>query len=435
MKTLFAWFAATVVVAGLSACAHTPRSAPAVNQFPEDGVPPGWVARHWADVHNPPPEGAVWRVENGLLKGSSPRGTWLLSEKEYSDFRISFEWKLPERGNSGFAIRAPLFGDPAYDGIELQMVDARYYNPGDNPTPLEPTGSLYDALAPKEQVYKAGEWNKYEVTARGSLIKVVLNGILIQDINLDTQDSFHPKRHDGTDAPTLKDRPRMGHIGFQELSRDGGHVEIRNIQIIDDSPATHHEWQSLSADKDWRGYKSDGVPEGWHFDNGTSSKSGEVEDLVTKEPFKNFELELEWKIGKGGNSGVFYRGTHEYSQIYWSAPEYQLLDDANHDDGKNRLTAAGADYALYPCPAGVVRAFDEWNQMRIVVTGAHVEHWLNGQKVVEYEVGSPDWKAKVAASKFAHFPHYGLATSGLIGIQGDHPGTLSLRHVRFRQLP
>jgi hypothetical protein len=201
-----------------------------------------------------------------------------------------------------------------------------------------------------------------------------------------------------------------------------------------DSP----HWRSLLQDHSapaWRGWKAPGMPPGWHIAGGVLSKEGSVDDLVTNESFGNFELELEWKIGKGGNSGIFYRGTREYDHIYWSGPEYQLLDDANAPDGSNRLTAAAAAYALYGVPAGIVLPFDQWNKTRIVVKGTHVEHWLNGQKVVDYEFGSADWKSKVAASKFAAYPHYGLATTGLIGLQGDHSGALAIRRMRIRELP
>ncbi len=197
-------------------------------------------------------------------------------------------------------------------------------------------------------------------------------------------------------------------------------------------------WRTLFDGKlpdTFRGWRSEGMPEGWHVADGLLVKEGDVDDLVTKEQFGNFELELEWRIGKGGNSGVFYRATREYDHIYWSGPEYQLLDDANAHDGLNRLTSAGSAYALYGPPAGVVKPFDQWNKTRIIVNGNHVEHWLNGQKVVEYDFGSPDWKAKVAASKFAKYPNYGLAKSGFIGIQGDHSGALALRHIRIRELP
>jgi hypothetical protein len=185
----------------------------------------------------------------------------------------------------------------------------------------------------------------------------------------------------------------------------------------------------------FRGWRSDGMPQGWHVVDGTLAKEGHVDDLVTRDQFGNFELELEWKIGRAGNSGVFYRGTREYDEIYWSGPEYQLLDDANAHDGRNPLTAAASAYGLYAPPPGVVKPFGEWNKTRIVIRGDHVEHWLNGRKVVEYDLGSPEWSAKVAASKFSAYPHYGLAKTGLIGIQGDHPGSLALRHIRIRVLP
>ncbi|HYB65721.1 MAG TPA: DUF1080 domain-containing protein [Steroidobacteraceae bacterium] len=184
----------------------------------------------------------------------------------------------------------------------------------------------------------------------------------------------------------------------------------------------------------WRGWKDPGLPTGWHVDGGVLHKDGPVDDLVTNEKFGDFELELEWKIGKEGNSGIFYRGTREYDHIYWSAPEYQLLDDANTEDGKSPLTAAGSDYALYGVPPGVARPYDHWNKTRLIVRGNHVEHWLNGVKVVEYEFGSEDWKKRVAGSKFSRYPNYGLASSGLIGIQGDHPGALEVRHIRIREL-
>ena len=186
----------------------------------------------------------------------------------------------------------------------------------------------------------------------------------------------------------------------------------------------------------FRGWHSQGMPEGWHVVDGTLAKEGGVDDLVTREQFGNFELELEWKIGKAGNSGVFYRGTREYDHIYWSAPEYQLLDDANAPDGRSRLTARGVRIrALRPHRRAWSSPSVNGTQTRIVVNGDHVEHWLNGQKVVEYDFGSPDWKAKVAASKFSKYPNYGLAKKGFIGIQGDHSGSLALRRIRIRELP
>ena len=203
------------------------------------------------------------------------------------------------------------------------------------------------------------------------------------------------------------------------------------------SSSAQGEWRSLidPTMSAWRGYKQQGMPGEWKVENGVLSKVKSTDDIVTRDQFENFELEWDWKIHEGGNAGVFYRGTEEFEKIYFTAPEYQLLDDAKAPDGKNRLTSAAANYALYPAAAGVVKPADQWNSSRIVARGPRVEHWLNGQKVVEYETGSADWEAKVKASKFATWPKYGRITNGHIGIQGDHDGELAIRNMRIRTLP
>jgi len=186
----------------------------------------------------------------------------------------------------------------------------------------------------------------------------------------------------------------------------------------------------------WRGWKMDSLPSGWQVVDGTLKRVKPAADIITKEKFKNFELSLEWNIAKNGNSGIFYRASEDPGDnaIYWSAPEMQVLDDAGHPDGQSRLTAAGADYGLYPSPAGVVKPPGQWNQVRLVVNGNHVEHWLNGVKVVQYELGSPDWEAKVKASKFAPHPRYGRNAEGYIGLQ-EHEYPVAFRNIKIRVLP
>jgi hypothetical protein len=194
--------------------------------FSADGEPKGWRVGAWNDVSKP--EESVWLVKNGVLHGGDPRGTWLMSEKEYGDFIVEFEFKLGTNGNSGFAMRAPMKGDPAFDGLELQMADFRYNTSAKD---SELTGGLYRALAPSKQVYKPGEWNSYHIELGGSRVLVILNGEKIQDADLSAY-SEPVKRHDNTLAPALKDRPRRGHIGFQELSRgQDQHSMIRNARI------------------------------------------------------------------------------------------------------------------------------------------------------------------------------------------------------------
>jgi hypothetical protein len=192
--------------------------------FPDDGAPKGWTARQWDDVSKP--VDAKWNVNNGILHASQ-RGNWLMSEKEYGDFELAFEFKLGALGNSGCALRAPLKGDPAFDGMELQMADLRYNTSAKE---SELTGGIYRAIKPKKQVYRPTEWNKMEIKLVGDRLKATLNGELIQDVNL-AEESDQVKRHDGSDAPAVKDRPRRGHLGFQELSRGDDHVQIRNAMI------------------------------------------------------------------------------------------------------------------------------------------------------------------------------------------------------------
>ena len=184
----------------------------------------------------------------------------------------------------------------------------------------------------------------------------------------------------------------------------------------------------------WRGYRSDTMPAGWSVVDGMLTKRDPVGDIMTRDQFGDFELEIDWRIAQGGNAGIFYRVTEEYDRPYWTGPEYQLLDDANARDGRNRLTSAGAAYGLYPSPAGILRPAGEWNTTRILARGPHIEHWLNGTKLLEYELWSPDWEAKVKASKFGEWPKYGRAKAGHIAIQGDHEGELSLRNIRIRDL-
>lgn len=159
-----------------------------------------------------------------------------------------------------------------------------------------------------------------------------------------------------------------------------------------------------------------------------------VNDIASKATFGDFELE--WNIGNASNSGVFYRGTEEFDQIYWSAPEYQLLDNVNADDNKKDNHLAGSVYDLFAVPKDAAHPAGQWNQTRIIARGAHVEHWLNGKMVASYDIGSPAWDAAIDASKFkpARFPNFGKAATGFLGIQGDHPGTLAQRNIRIREL-
>ena len=184
----------------------------------------------------------------------------------------------------------------------------------------------------------------------------------------------------------------------------------------------------------WREYQGNAVPAAWTVVDGEIRKNVSTNDIVTRDQFGDFELIFDWKVATGGNAGLFYRATEEYEKVYWSAPEFQLLDDPNMRDGKDPLTSAGAAYGLYPAPRGAVKPANEWNTARIVARGAHIEHWLNGTKMADYEAGSPDWEARVAGSKFKDWPNYGRARRGYIALQGDHSGDLALRNIKIREI-
>ncbi len=183
----------------------------------------------------------------------------------------------------------------------------------------------------------------------------------------------------------------------------------------------------------WRGYKQQGMPEGWQVVDGALTRVGQAGDIVTVEQFQDFELTLEWMVEPGGNSGIFFRASEDTDWIYQNAPEMQVLDDAAHQDGLQRETAAGSNYALHPAPEGVVKPAGEWNSVRIVVRGNHVEQWMNGVKVVEYELGSADWEQRVANSKFSAWPRYGRNPRGHIGLQ-DHGDRVAFRNIKIREL-
>ena len=183
----------------------------------------------------------------------------------------------------------------------------------------------------------------------------------------------------------------------------------------------------------WRGYRREDVPSGWQARDGAlvftpGSRGGTI---MTVDQYADFELALEWKITEGGNSGVFYRATEDEVRPYWTGPEMQILDNAGHRDGATPETSAGSNYALHAPTEDVTRPVGEWNQVRIVLRGAQVEHWMNGVRIVAYELWTDEWRALVQRSKFEEWPRYGMASAGHIGLQ-DHGDPVWFRNIRIR---
>jgi hypothetical protein len=208
---------------------------------------------------------------------------------------------------------------------------------------------------------------------------------------------------------------------------------------------TADDWTVLFNGNDltgWRSYGEASAGSAWVVEDGalvldvddsTTEMTGG--DLITEGQYENFELELEWKISAGGNSGIFF-GVQEIAGqrvAYETGIEMQILDDDNHIDGKAAETRAGSCYALYPPTEDVVRPVGEYNEVRLVVRDANVEHWLNGQKIVEYTIGSEDWSGRVGASKFADWEHFAGYRKGHVALQ-DHTDRVWFRNIRIREL-
>jgi len=191
----------------------------------------------------------------------------------------------------------------------------------------------------------------------------------------------------------------------------------------------------------WRGYKMQTMPPGWSVVDGILTRvkggaggkgAGGGDDIVTTEEFASFELSLEWKLVPNGNSGVLYHVSEEPVTAWHFAPEVQLLDNSAHPT-RNPKQLAGACYDLYAPSKDATKPIGQWNTVRIVVNGPHVEHWMNGEKVVAYELGSDDWKQRVANSKFEGMPKFATFRKGPICLQ-DHSDRVEFRSIKIRTL-
>ena len=220
-------------------------------------------------------------------------------------------------------------------------------------------------------------------------------------------------------------------------------------EVTDETPAqaasqtnstNEGEWvvlfdgESLDA---WQDYNGEGVS--WKVEDGAMTTDGGIGDIMTKETFGNFELEFDWKISEAGNSGVLYlvQDGDQYEHAHETGPEYQIIDADNFTEKNdypledNQKTAA--NYALHTADGAEMKPIDEYNQGKIIVNDGHVEHWLNGQKVVEYDLWTDEWKQQVAATKFKDMPGYGASKEGHIAFQ-DHQDRVWFRNVRVKRL-
>jgi hypothetical protein len=197
-----------------------------------------------------------------------------------------------------------------------------------------------------------------------------------------------------------------------------------------------------SSTEHWRGFRQSEFPiEGWRVEQGALRpiEDGQVIDLITREQYRNFELELEWRVDPKGNSGIFFHVSEEFPEVWHSGPEVQVLDDLEHPDGLKPKTSAGSIYDLVAPTNKMLRPVGEYNKARFLWVNNHLQHWLNGVQILDVNLRGDEFRSRVAASKFNEMPGFAVQPRGHISLQ--HASVSSLRapvwfrNVRIRELP
>lgn len=415
---------------------------------------------------------AEYVVEDGVIVGVSKMNTqnsFLATEEEYGDFILEYEAKMENGLNSGVQIRSlstPEYRDSRVHGYQVELdASARAWSGGIYDEARR--GWLYNLECNPEakSVYKPEEWNRFRVEAMGQNVRVWLNGVLTADLI----DDMTPSGFIALQVHSIGEN--------QEL--EGKTVQFRNIRIKTENLAgeqtsisreipqvsyltnqlTEREkeerWELLWDGKTtngWRGAKLDHFPEmGWEIEDGiltvlkgTGGESQQGGDIVTVKTYQNFELELDFKLTEGANSGIKYFVDTELNQGKGSSIgcEYQLLDDELHPDAQmgtdgNRTLAALYDLippdARFYAPNEMAKRENRysWNRAKIIVQDSHVEHYLNGVKVVEYERSTQAWRALVARSKYVVWPNFGELPEGHVLLQ-DHGDEVYFKNIKIK---
>lgn len=412
---------------------------------------------------------AEYRIEDGCIVGVSKMktpNTFLATKKHYSDFILEYEVWVDPSINSGVQIRSnslPEYKDGRVHGYQVEL----------DPSPRAFSGGIYDEARrgwlyplsrnPKGRAaFRNGQWNRFRVEAVGNTIKTWINGVQCSHL----VDDMTAKGFIALQVHSIGNKEQAGkEIRWKNLRILTSNIDEHVKRADPDVPQisylmnqlTEHEkrtgWRLLwdgKTSKGWRGVKLDDFPkEGWEMKDGVltvlATDGGESTgpgDIVTTEIFSDFELELEFMISEGANSGIKYFVQPDLNKGPGSAIgcEFQILDDKNHPDAKegvqgNRTVGSLYDLMTAENPvAGRSKQFKgvgSWNSARIVVKGGHVEHWLNNEKTLEYDRWSHMFRALVAYSKYKDWPNFGQWPEGLILLQ-DHGDTVHYRNIKIR---
>ncbi|MCU0241881.1 MAG: DUF1080 domain-containing protein [Vicinamibacteria bacterium] len=396
---------------------------------------------------------AEYRLENGEIVGrtvlDSPN-SFLCTKKSYADFVLEFDVKIDARLNSGVQIRGesrPDYRDGVVFGYQVEI----------DPSERAWSGGLYDekrrgwlaTLEGNEAARRAfvnGKWNHYRIEASGDRLRTWVNGVPAADlIDGMTRTGFIALQVHQADVAGMEVRWRK--LRIKELPEAATGAAMNTLTQAERAQGFELLWDGRTS-WGWKSARGAEFPaRGWEMKDGVLSvlESGGAEaraygDIVTLQSYGDFELCLEFRLTPGANSGIKYYVDIDLNRGPGSAIglEYQLLDDALHPDaqmgrGGNRKLAALYDLipAVESKPA---RPIGEWNKARVVSKGKHVEHWLNGVKVLEFERGSDDFRKLVAESKYKVWPGFGEKETGPILLQ-DHGNRVSFRNIKIRRLP
>ena len=297
------------------------------------------------------------------------------------------------------------------------------------------TRHLAERFQINDEIYQFKKWSRDRVN--------VLMSLDTQSVDT-TKDSVH--RNDNDFALAWSHSYGEGRVFYTALGHEEAVWQDDRFQrlivngivwaIGDVRNTTDTEWKPLLDEQvvsTWRGYQRESMPDGWQMVDGALARVGDAGDIITTDQFENFELRFDWKVEHGGNSGIFFSVGEDGAVAWHSGPEYQLLHNAGHPDGKAPITAAGSNYAVHPPIADMTRPVGEWNRSRLRVNRGHVEHWMNGMYLLSYQIGDTEWQRRVTDSKFSELPLYGQSRRGHIAIQ-DHGDPVWFRNMRIKVL-